>query len=101
MAGNSSTNSFFGYPSAANKSLDASGGSVIERQKVKGKRKKNSRRRVNSAVIRAEMTVAVENPTPDIFEGCGNGTLHTYVVSVPENWNADAGDRHIPVCLNE
>jgi hypothetical protein len=47
------------------------------------------------------MTVAVENPAPDIFEGCGNGTLHTYVVRVPENWNADSGDRHIPVCLNE
>jgi hypothetical protein len=34
------------------KSLHASGGSVIPRQKEKGKGKKNSRRRVNSAVRR-------------------------------------------------
>jgi len=33
-----------------NKSLDASGGSVKPRQKEKGKRKKKSRRRVNSPV---------------------------------------------------
>jgi hypothetical protein len=36
----------------SNKSLDASGGSVNPRQKEKGKGKKKSRRRVNSAVVR-------------------------------------------------
>ena len=47
------------------------------------------------------MTVDVETLASDIFEGCGNGTLHIYVVRVPGTWNGDAGDRHIPVCLNE
>ena len=60
-----------------------------------------SRRPVNFDVIRAHMTVAVETPASDIFEGCGNGTLHIYVARVPGIWNANVGDRHIPVCVNE
>jgi hypothetical protein len=47
------------------------------------------------------MIVPGETATPDIFEGCGNGTLHTFVIRDPGNWNADAGDHHLPVCLNE
>jgi hypothetical protein len=46
------------------------------------------------------MTFPLEIVSPAIFEGCGNGTLHIYVVRDPANWNANAGDRHIPVCLN-
>lgn len=47
------------------------------------------------------MSVPPENPAPDIFEGCNNGTLHIYVVHNPGTWNAAAGYQHIPVCLTE
>lgn len=37
---------------------------------------------------------------PDMFEGCGNGTLHIAVVHDPAQWSEDAGDRDIRICFN-